>query len=159
MARELTLFFHFIGFGLLITINVAGFILNQQYKKAPDLQQKGVILRASRPFGLLSPVTIMIMLITGIGNMHALGFGLLDVGWLTAKIIAFAIIATSGVLFGIKSKKRGDLVRSMIAGTAPDKANDLLAEYDKQVSISYIVLPLLTILILALSIYGRLGSQ
>jgi len=159
VLRELFLFFHFIGFGLIVTLNVAGIILNRHYKKAPDLQQKGVILRAARTLGLLSPVAILIMLVTGIGNMHSLAFGILTVGWLTAKIILFAILATSGVLFGIKARKRGALVKSMVSGNAPSNADELLAEYDKQISLSYIVMPLLTIMILCLSIYGRLGGQ
>ncbi len=159
MVRGITLFFHFIGFGLVVTLNVAGFILNRQYKKAPDLLQKGAILRALRPLGLLSPVAIVILLVTGIGNMHALGYGLLEAGWLTAKIIFFAMAAVSGILLGIKARKRGQLVQSLIAGNAPANANEQLAELDRQISLAYLVMPLLTIIIVYLAIYGRLGGQ
>ena len=159
MVRELTLFCHFIGFGLVMTLNVAGFILHRQYKKAPDLQQKSVILRAARPIGLLSPFVILLMLVTGIGNMHALGLGLLDAGWLSAKIIFFTLMAISGTLLGLKARKRGNLVASMLGGTAPAGAEQELAGIDKQISLSYVVLPLLTMIVLALSIYGRLGGQ
>jgi hypothetical protein len=159
MAREITLLFHFLGFGLLVTINVASFILDRQYKRALDLQTKGIILRAMRPIGLMGPLAILIMLSTGIGNMHFLGYGILDVGWLTAKIIFFAIAATSGTMFGIVARKRGALVGQMIAGTAPANANELLAGYDKQLSLSHVVMPILLLTILCLSIYGRLGGQ
>ena len=159
MTRELILLFHFIGFGILVTINIAGFILNSQYKKASDLQSKAILLRALRPIGLLSPIGILIMLITGIGNMHMLGLGVLSVGWLTGKIIFFAIAAISGIIFGITSRKRGALVAQMLAGTAPSDANQLLSGYDRQVSLSYIVFPVLMLIILWLSIYGRLGGQ
>lgn len=159
MARELTLLFHFLGFGLLMTINVAGIILNGQYKKAGDLSSKAIILRALRPIGLLSPIAMLVMLVTGIGNMHALGFGILTVGWLTAKIIFFAISVISGTLFGIKAKQRGALVQQMASGKAPANAQELLTAYDKQVSLFYVVMPVLMLIILSLSIYGRLGGQ
>lgn len=159
MAREITLLFHFLGFGLLVTINVAGFILERQYRKAKDLGTKAVILRAMRPIGLIGPLAILIMLSSGIGNMHFLGYGILDVGWLTAKIILFAIAATSGTMLGIVARKRGALVGQMVAGTAPANANELLSGYDKQLSLSHIVMPVLLLTILSLSIYGRLGGQ
>ena len=159
MARELTLLFHFLGFGLLMTTTVAGLIINSQYRKAADIQSKATILRTMRPIGLLSPLGILIMLITGIGNMHGLGVGLFTLGWLSAKIIFFAIAAISGIVFGIQSKKRGALVGQMANGTAPANAGDLVKAYDKQVNLSYLVMPLLLLIILWLSVYGRLGGQ
>jgi len=159
MERFVILLLHFLGFGLLVTVNAAGFIINRQYKKAPDLQSKAVLLRAMKPIGLLSPIGVLIMLITGIGNMHALGLGILDLGWLTAKIIFFAIAVISGIVLGIQSGKRGKMVQQMIQGQAPANANELLNSYDRQVSLSYIVMPLLIIIILALSVYGKLGGQ
>lgn len=159
MGREINLLIHFLGFGLLVTINVAGFILNRQYRKAPDLQTKATILRALRPIGLLSPLAILIMLVTGIGNMHFLGLGILDMGWLTAKIIFFAIAAISGILMGVISRKRGKLVGEMAAGKAPANADQLLRSYDRQIALSYVVMPVLLISIVWLGIYGRLGGQ
>jgi len=159
MERFVILLLHFLGFGLLVTVNVAGFIINRQYKKAPDLQSKAVLVRAMKPIGLLSPIAVLIMLITGIGNMHALGLGILDLGWLAAKIIFFAIAVISGIILGIQSGKRGKMIQQMVQGQAPANANELLSGYDRQVSLSYIVMPLLIVIILALSIYGKLGGQ
>ena len=159
MLRETILFFHFLGFGTFVAIQLASFILESQYKKAPDLQTKAIILRALRPIGLLSPIAIIIQLISGIGNMQMLGYGLLDMGWLTAKIIFFAIAVISGVTMGIKSRKRGTLVGQMVQGKAPADAEKLLKEYDKELGRFFLVMPLLLILILCLSIYGRLGGQ
>jgi hypothetical protein len=159
VARELTLLFHFIGFGILMSTLIGGFILDRQYRKAKDLQSKAVILRSSKPIGLLSPIGILIMLITGIGNMHALAVGLLTFGWLSAKVILFAIASISGITFGIIARKRGALVGKMAAGTAPADAEATLKNYDNQASIFYIVMPLLMLMILSLSVYGRLGGQ
>ena len=99
------------------------------------------------------------MLLSGIGNMRLLGYGLLDLGWLTAKIIFFAIAVISGALFGIVARKRGALVQIMAAGTAPANAQETLSGYDRQVSLFNIVMPILLLIILWLSIYGRLGGQ
>jgi hypothetical protein len=112
-----------------------------------------------KPIGMLSPVAILILLITGIGNMHILGFGLFTVGWLTAKIIIFAIAVVNGITMGIIAAKRGALVASMVNGNAPSNASEMLSNFDKQIRWSQIVNPLLLVLLLGLAIYGRLGGQ
>jgi len=157
--REITLILHFLGLGLLVSASVAGILLNRQYKKAEDLRTKALLLRAAKPIGLLSPVGMAIMLITGIGNMHALGVGVLDLGWLSAKLVIFAIAVIGGVMMGIVARKRGALVGSMAAGSAGPDAEKKLASYDSAVMMGYIILPLLLIAILYLSVYGRLGGQ
>ena len=159
MEHQFTLLFHFFGFGLLVTISVAGVILNNQYKKAQDFQTKAIILKSLRPIGLLTPIAILLMLITGIGNMHNIGLGILDAGWLTAKIIFFAIVAISGILFGVISRKRGKLVQQLAGGNADAEATRQLQGYDKQIDLFYIVMPILLIIIVWLSIYGKLGGQ
>ena len=159
MERIITLLFHFLGFGLLLTGVVAGFFLDRQYRKAPDLATKAIILKSSRPIGIISPIASLIMLITGIGNMHFLGLNLMDTGWLAWKIMFYAIAVISGALFGMTARKRGKLVGQMAAGTPPADAATKLQGYDNQMSLHYVVMPILLILILCLSIYGRIGGQ
>ena len=159
MAQELNLLLHLIGFGLLATTSVAGLFLHLQYRKAPDLEAKAALLRAMRPIGLLSPVAVLILLVTGIGNMHAIGAGLLTLGWLTAKIIFFAMAVISGALFSIKSKQRSALVQKMISGGAPPYSEDRVELLDRQILLFHIVMPLLILIILYLSVIGRLGAQ
>lgn len=162
MARELTLLFHFIGFGLIVAIQVAGFVLDSHYRKATDLQTKATLLRALKPIGLLSPIAIIIQLVTGIGNMHAIGIPFSEIGsypWLLYKTIVFVIAATLGMIMGVKSKKRGALVGLMLKGEAPANAQELLGGYDKQIRMFSSIMPLLMLIILYLSIYGRLGGQ
>lgn len=157
--RELTLILHFLGLGLLVTTSVAGILLNRQYKKAPDLPTKAIILRAAKPIGLLSPVAMVLMLLTGIGNMHAIGVGIFTFGWLSAKLVFFMIAVVGGVLLGIASKKRGALVAAMAAGKAGDDAEKKVSAYDNQIGLGYVILPVLLLVILYLSVYGRLGGQ
>ncbi len=156
----LTLFFHFIGLGLLVTTTVAGYLLNGQYSKAGDYETKAIILRALRPIGLLSPIAILLMLLSGIGNMHVLGFTVLDLpGWLAYKIVFFALALISGILFSIKSRKRGKLIGQLAAGNPPERAAETLKGLDQQISLFYPVLAILFIIIVLLSIVGRLGAQ
>jgi len=159
VLHELSLLFHFIGFGLLMTTTVAGLFLHLQYRKVQDIRSKMLLLRALKPIGLLSPVAMGIMLITGIINMSEIGVGIFTLGWLTAKIGFFAIAIVSGVLFSMKSRKRAALAQKIVSGTAPPYAEEMLDELDKQLLLFYVVMPLLLLVIVYLSVWGRLGIQ
>ena len=156
--HEISVYFHFIGMGLLVTMAVAGMILERNYRKAATLQDKGLILGILKQIGILSPFAILLLLVTGIGNMHSLAIGLFTFGWLTAKIMFFAIAAVSGITFGITARKRANLVGKMIGGQAPANAQELLKGYNKQVLLFHVVLDLLFFIILALAVYGRHGG-
>jgi hypothetical protein len=160
VGHVFSLFFHFIGFGLLLTTTVAGYILNRQYKKATDVEAKLVILRSIKPIGIISPIAMLLMLITGIGNMHSLGYTLLDLpGWLAYKIILFAIAFISGILFAVKSRKRVIVFQEIATGKSTTHGEQTMASYDQQINLFYLVSAVLLALILFLSINGRLGVQ
>jgi hypothetical protein len=157
--REVTLLLHFIGLGLLVTSSVAGVLLHRQYRKSSDLKTKAIVLRSARPFGLLSPVAMLLMLVTGIGNMHALGVGILDLGWLSAKLVVFAVAVVGGVVLGIVARKRGALVHAMSMGDDDPNAQARLASLDTALVAGYVIMPVLLIVIIYLSVVGRLGGQ
>lgn len=157
--QEATLLFHFIGLGLLVSTMVGGFIINSQYQKAKDLASKALILKTGKPFGFFGPAGTIIMLATGIGNMHAIGAGFLTLGWLSAKIVLFAVASILGAVVGALSRKRGHLVHSMATGQAPAGADSTLASYDRTIGLSHVLLALLMIGILYLSTIGRLGAS
>lgn len=157
--REFNLILHFLGFGLLMTTLVAGFVLDSLYRKAKEIQAKATILQTLRPLGLISPFAIVLMLVTGIGNMHVLGIGLFDFGWLSAKIIFFAIAAINGLTFAAKSRQRGKLVAQMTSGDAPADAESQLKQLDAQHRWFYVVNGILILVIISLAVYGRLGGQ
>ncbi|MBI1807694.1 MAG: hypothetical protein HYR76_11645 [Ignavibacteria bacterium] len=144
---------HLLGFGLLMTTLVAGVLLEIQYRKAKDLQAKAIILRPLRSIGLLSPIASLLLLVTGIGNMVVRQYTLFAPGWLTAKIIFYAFAVISGVIFGVKSRKRGALVKSMVEGSAPPNAEELLDTQTKQLTLFYVVMPIVLLIILALSVW------
>ncbi|TAK60522.1 MAG: hypothetical protein EPO24_06615 [Bacteroidetes bacterium] len=158
-AGQITLLFHFIGLGLFVAIQVASFVITSQYKKAPDLQTKLTLLKVMRPIGLLSPIAIVVMIITGIGNMHAFQITLSDFSWLRTKLIVFGIAAVLGIVVGVLSRKRGALVGMMVQGKAPADADAALKKYDRLIGALSLIMPLLLLCIIYLSIYGRLGGQ
>ncbi len=157
--REIFLILHLLGLGLFVATLIPGYILDSQYRKATDIQTKATLLHALMPIGLLSPFAALLMLATGIANMHYLGVGLLDLGWLTAKIIFFALAVVSGAVFGAKARKRGKLIQQMAKGETSPEAEARLKELDKQQRLFYVVQPILLVIIIYLSVYGRLGGQ
>ena len=154
-----SLVFHIIGVGLLVTAMVGGFIVDMQYRNAADLKTKAVLLRAMKPIGLMGPLASLILLVSGIGNMHSLGFGIFTVGWLTAKLFFYTLAVISGVIFGIMARRRGMLVGQMATDNAPTNADEILKKADRQIALSHLVMPLLFLIIITLAIAGRLGAQ
>jgi uncharacterized membrane protein SirB2 len=152
VAQKLILFFHLIGFGLFVAAQIGGFLLEMRYRKATEMSTKALILGLLRPFGLLGPVATLIMLVSGIGNMVMLNLGVLSEGWLTAKILFFALATVAGLVFGMKSRARGALIRAMAKGESPADAESTLKGLERQVSLSYIVTPLLLVIILLLTL-------
>jgi uncharacterized membrane protein len=136
-----------------------GFVLERHYRKAADIQAKATLLGIGRTMGLMGPIAIAVMLLTGITNMYFLGMGLFDFGWLTAKVIFFAIAAVNGLMFGGRSRKRGMLVMQMVKGETPADAETKIREIDRQQNLFFIVNGILLLLIVTLSVYGRLGEQ
>ncbi len=145
--------------GLLTTTLVGGFFLQRQYKRAPDMTTKAVIVRSGRAFGLLSPVAMLLLLITGVGNMHGLGVGLLDLGWLSAKLVIFIFAFIAGIALGVIGRKRGALVQALSLGNGGPDAEARLRSYDGLISAGYVIMPILFVAIVYLSVIGRLGAQ
>jgi hypothetical protein len=158
-ARDLLIIIHLIGFAMLFTAGVSGWILNRQYCSAPDFRAKGTILGAMRPIGLMSPVAILIMIITGVGNMHLLGLGIFTESWLALKLLFFLIAATTGIVFGARARTRARLVGSFASGEPAEGASERLAALDKQFKLFYMFQLTLLLLILLLSVIkpGRYG--
>ena len=152
---------HFLGFGLLFSTLVAGWMLHGQYKKATDFSTKAMVLKLLRPIGLLSPVGILLMLLTGIGNMHVRGLGLFTESWLSAKIVVFVIAMINGLLFGARARKRARLISQMADGSAPHGTDGTINVLDKQMRLFYIIQFVLLLIILTLSIVkpGRYGMS
>jgi hypothetical protein len=159
MIVSFAFIFHLLGFGLITTSLLAGWILERRIRKVSDWNQKLLLLSASRSIGLLSPIASFIMLITGIANIvnvFGTSFSVVySVGWLAAKIILFAFMLVNGAIFGpILSRKRTKLIQSIVAQSAPADAEDTVIVYSKNLSTFYFVQTLLLLIILFLSVWG-----
>jgi len=149
-----SLLLHFIGLGLIFTTIFGGWILTGQYKRSKDWSTKVLHVRSLRAIGLLSPIGVLIMLVSGIGNM-TLGpyhYTLFSDAWLSTKLVFFVVLAGLGVFFGIRGGRRSKLVHHVAAGSAPEGAEDSIRALDRQQRWSYVVQAVLLLIILGLSI-------
>ncbi len=152
LPLHVSLLVHFIGIGMLFTTIFAGWILNARARKAADWNSRLIILKLLRPIGLLSPAGIVVMLVSGIANMHFANLGLFSAAWLTLKLVFFTLAVISGVVFSVRGVQRTRLVEQFAAGGAPEGGERSLAALDRQQRIYFFVQTALIVIILALSI-------
>lgn len=150
---------HLLGFGAIVTTLLAGFILDRKFRKEKDWGLKLYLGGPMKTFGIISPFAGLIMLITGIGNIHnRLGgsnVAWYQEGWLVAKIICFAILLINGLASGPRlSKNRMMLVKAINDKTAPPDAEQKLAGYNRQLTIFYVVQTVLLLAIVFLTVFG-----
>ncbi len=153
-AIHISLLLHFIGIGMLFTTLLAGWILEGAYRKAPDWPSRAFILKLLRPLGLLSPASIFLLLLSGIGNMTLsyTPYTLFSDTWLTLKLAIFVVAAVSGVVFGIRSAQRARLVGSMTAGSPPAGTEASIKSMDAMQRLFLVVQAIFILIILTLSI-------
>jgi hypothetical protein len=148
--------FHFIGIGVLSTSLIGGWILHTTYLREQSLQTQAQILRYLKPIGLLGPFALGIMLLTGITNIVGLGFSTMtetiSMRWLAEKLTLFFIAAINGIVFGIRSAKRGKLVAAMIEENAPADAQLQKKKFDRSAKIFFYIQAALFVAILLRSV-------
>jgi putative copper export protein len=159
MNGSINFFFHLIGFGMVFTALLGGWILERRIRAEKDWNQKLFVGKISRRFGMLSPIASFIMLFTGIVNIFNLYNGNINLwyteGWLIAKIILFAFFLINGAVFGpILIRRRTKLMQSILEKTAPEDAESNVKIMNKSNSTFYLVQFLLLIIILYLSVIG-----
>lgn len=150
---------HLLGFGVLVTTLLAGYILDRKFRKESDWGLKFYLGGVMKTFGLISPFVAVIMLITGIGNIHnrlgGSGLAWYQEGWLVAKIICFAILLINGLANGPRlSKNRMMLVKAIKDKTAPADAEQKVEGYNRQLTIFYLVQAVLLLAVVFLSAFG-----
>ena len=148
-----------IGFGMIFTSLLGGWILEGRFRKEQDWSRKMFIAQIARRFGLITPFASLLMLLTGIVNIYNLFNGRTDLwyteGWLIAKIILFAFLLVNGALFGpILVRRRTKLIQSIVDKSAPADAPATVKILGKSVSTFYLVQFLLLVIILYLSVAG-----
>jgi hypothetical protein len=159
MKVSVTFLLHLAGFGVLCTTLLAGFIIDRKFRSQTDYNLKLYTSQIARSVGLLSPVAAILLLATGIGNIHNryLGSALtwFDEGWLVAKIILFAVLVLNGMIYGPRlTRNRTKLVKGLSEQTAPANAEELIRSYNTQITLFYLVQTVLLLLVLVLSVLG-----
>ncbi len=149
-----SLLLHFVGIGLLFAALFGGFILNRQYRLAEDPKIQVLFLRSIRLVGLLSPTGILLMLLSGIGNMTLGGhkYTLFSDGWLSAKLVIVALLILLGVFLGLQGTRRTRLVLKRVEARTTDEEEHLIRSIDIQLMASSIVQFGLLLIVMFLSI-------
>ena len=159
MRVSITFVLHLLSIGILTTTLVAGFILDRKIRKEPDVRLKIYTAALSKSIGLLSPVAAILLLLTGIANIHNRFFGYpsewYTEGWLVAKIILFVVMVSNGMFYG-PGLMRGRLkvFRSLVEQSAPTYADTQIRSYNTQITLFYAVQILLFLLIVYTSVFG-----
>jgi uncharacterized membrane protein len=159
MNGSINFLFHLVGFGFLFTALVGGWILERRIRAVKEWDQKLFLGKISRRFGLLSPISSIILLLTGIANIFNIYNGNVHIwyteGWLIAKIILFAFLLVNGAVFGpILIRRRTKLMQTISEKSVPEDAETTIKIMNKSISTFYFVQFLLLILILYLSVAG-----
>src|SRR5262245_42144468 len=95
---------HIIAFGLVAATLIPSFILNRKMIAEKDPARKLAIGGIMRIFGSLAPFNVVLLLLTGIGNIYNRFFGApfpwYVEGWLVWKVCLFGVLAFNGLVFG-----------------------------------------------------------
>ncbi len=159
MNNSLSLFFHFIGFGIVFTALMGGWIIERRLRAEKDWNRKLFLGTISRRFSILFPIACIIMLLSGIVNIFIMYNGSVNLlymdGWLIAKIILFAFLFINGAVFGpVLARRRTKLMQGISDKNAPEDAELTIKVINKSASTFYLVQFILLIIIIFLSITG-----
>jgi len=159
MRVSISFFLHLMGFGLMVTTLVAGLVLERKFRAEQELNLKLYVAGLARTMGLLSPFAVLLLLITGIGNIFNRSAGTsvswYQEGWLVAKIMFFVILLLNGMFYGPRiSRSRTKVIRSLQEDTPQAEAVKTLASLNRQMTLFYLVQTLLLLIIVYLSLLG-----
>jgi len=159
MRVSIAFVLHLLSFGILTTTLLAGFILDRRLRKVPDFQSKLTTAGISKTIGLLSPVATILLLLTGIANIHNRFLGSTSAwyaeGWLVAKIVLYVVMVFNGMFYGPGlMRSRLKILRSQAEQTAPLNADTSIRSLNKQITLFFVVQTLLFLLIVYSSVFG-----
>jgi hypothetical protein len=159
MRVSIAFVLHLLSLGILTATLLGGFILDRRLRKEPDLHLKLFTAGIAKTIGILSPLVAILLLLTGIANIHNRFLGSTSdwyaEGWLVAKIILYVVMVFNGMFYGPGlMRSRLKLIRSQSEQTAPKDAETSIRSLNKQITLFYAVQTLLFIIIVYLSVFG-----
>ncbi|HXX63250.1 MAG TPA: DUF2269 family protein [Bacteroidota bacterium] len=152
-AYSWSLLIHLIGFAMLFTSVLGAWILRAHYGGTTEWRTKVTILRVVRSFGLLSAVAVVLMLLSGLGNVYALGLTAQMPGWLQVKLILFVLAWAAGILSAVGGRRRAVLVVQIAEGNAPQDAPARALSMDARANVILVVQSALLLAIVILSVF------
>ena len=159
MRVSIAFVLHLLSIGVLTTTLLAGFILDRKLRRESDIRLKLYTAGLSKTIGLFSPFAAILLLLTGIANIHNRFLGSTSAwyaeGWLVAKIILYVVMVFNGMVYGPRLiRSRAKIIRSQAEQAAPPNADSLIRSLNKQITLFYAVQTLLFLLILYISVFG-----
>lgn len=153
--------FHLLGFGLLMGLYLRGAMFERAVRAESDWRRKALVLNLMNSGAWLGPVSALVLLLTGFGNIYNRYWGATEPihveGWIIGKLVLFVIFILNGATAGrIFSRQRAELVHgSMQVGGSVEEERKL-RRYNRWMSAFYIVQGLLLLMILMMAAFGSL---
>ncbi len=154
---KVSLLFHLVGVGMIFTLLFAGPILESNFRYENDVTMKRHSAKLLRNIGLLSPFGALVLVISGIGNMVALGitFGSLfgSAAWLGIKLLIFVVLLVMGMALSPKTaRQRLALLEHLSQPNPPEDIDDKMNSLNKKQTIFFAINWVLFLLILLLTL-------
>lgn len=151
--------FHLIAFGLVSATLIPGIVLNRKLVSEKDFNRKLQIGVVMRIFGSFALYNVILLLITGVGNIYnrysGTSIAWYDENWLVIKIILFVVLAINGLFVAPNlMKHRMMIIKSLADKTASADAEQKLSGCDNKVSLFFLVQAVLLLAVLYLSVFG-----
>jgi len=143
---------HLIGFAMLFTSVLGAWILRAHYGGTTEWKMKVTILRIVRSFGILSAIAVVIMLLSGLGNIYALGLNAQMPGLLQAKLVLFVLAWAAGILSAVGGRRRAALVVQIAEGNAAEDARAEASSMDARANLMLVIQSVLLLAIIILSV-------
>lgn len=124
----------------------------------PDWDRKLYIGGIMRLFASFGPYVVVVLLLTGVGNMmnrYGLGGVWPRETWLEVKIVLFIILSINAIYIAPRiNAKRAMLIKSAIDNKRPENFEQLLSRQNKTISLFLYLQATLLLSIVVLSAFG-----
>jgi putative copper export protein len=158
MTHSYNFLLHILAFGFSAAALIAFFVLNKKMNTEPDWERKLYIGGIMRMFASFGPYVVIILLLTGIGNMmnrYGLGGVWPRETWLEVKIVLFIILSINALYIAPRiNTKRAMLIKSAMDNKRPDNFEQLLSKQSRVIQIFLYVQAALLLSIVVLSALG-----
>jgi hypothetical protein len=152
MLLHWTLLLHIIGVGLIFASLLGGLAIHFRFLGSRDWIARAATLPVAKTIGLFSPAGVIVLLLSGIGNIAALSLLHPMPFWLHLKLSIFLVLVALGVWSAILARKRAGRIVALASGNPPPDTELKLRSNEALISSVYLVQALLTLAVVAISV-------